>query len=120
MGARSGTPIRRTNRACDPVLLREEREPIAVDDLYPVAFVHARPRPLGHRLPASVIQPDADHVVGFLLGVLFDLVAGIGAHTGASDGGGGIAAPRTDLVTEHAAHDPAGYCADAAAVALLF
>src|SRR5438552_11981680 len=84
-------------------LLREQREPIAVDDLHPVAFAHAGPRPLSHRLPAPVVQPYADDVVGFLLGVFFDLVAGISAHTGACNGGRGIAAPRADLVAEPAA-----------------
>ena len=61
-------------------LVREQRDSIAVDDLHPVAFAHAGPRSLSHRLTAPVVQPDADDVVGLLFDVFFDLVAGISAH----------------------------------------
>src|SRR2546426_10920807 len=71
----------------------DQREPVAVNDLHSIAFVHRRPRPLGHRLAAPIVEPDLDDVVRFFLRVLFDLIAGVGADPRTGDGRRGVSAP---------------------------
>ena len=98
--------------------VRDQRKPIATDDLDPVSFSHPGPRALRNRLPAPVVEAYRDHIVGFLFRISLDLVARICAGPRADDGGGGVTASRADLMAEHSAEDPAGDRPDATTFAL--
>src|SRR5262245_6018975 len=91
--------------------VREQGQPIAVEDLDPIALLERRLRRRCHRLLLAVVELDGHDPVAFLLDVLLHLIAGQRADTDSGDRRHGISAARADLVADHAACNSTDHCA---------